>query len=418
MQEFTGYEYLQMDVAANTPEGGDKWVYEERLQWAADNASRLEAHAVGKVWKERPLYLKAVKALRKAEAGEPTGHMVGFDAVCSGMQIMSVVTGCYAGAKATGLIDQNRRPDAYTDVTTVMSHLLGTVINAARQKVKDATMKGLYGSRAEPKAIFGEDTKELEMFYTALKRIAPGACGLVSTLFNSWQSWHLTQEWVLPDGGYVRNRVMQKVKKRIEVNELNHTTFTYIYEENIGEDKGLKNIANVIHSLDAYILRGVIRRCSYDEERTPELHAVITEELLMRTDRDLPDYDPDNISDDVQRYMAHYKRSGVVDPVILPYLCETSIRCLPTEYLRKLNRILTTMLAHKAFPIITVHDEFKCHPNNMNHLRAHYRDILAELAEENLMKDILSQIYGKEVSFVKLTNDLGQHIRDANYALC
>ena len=69
------------------------------------------------------MYLKAVAAVRKAQAGTPTGHLVGFDAVCSGMQIMSALTGCHKGAHATGLVDPNHRADAYTDCTNLMSQL-------------------------------------------------------------------------------------------------------------------------------------------------------------------------------------------------------------------------------------------------------------------------------------------------------
>ena len=419
MKEFSGYEYLQMDVASNNPFSGDKLTFEERIAFTEANDANLENVLLEKgAWKERPLYLKAVQALRKAQQGKPTGHMVGSDAVCSGMQIMSVMTGCYAGAKATGLVDPSRRPDAYTDITNEMGNLLGQQMHHSRQEVKDSVMKGLYGSKAEPKKIFGEDTVELAKFYVALQTVAPGAWRLVDALLDSWNDWSLTQEWLLPDGGHVRNRVMQSVKKRIEVNELNHTTFTYQYKENEGEKNGLKNIANAIHSVDAWILRSVIRRCSYDAERTPEISNVITEELLERTNRNMPDYDPEAWSEDLTYYMEQYNRSGIVDVVILPWLSANNIRLLPTDYLKNLNTILQGMLEHKPFPIITIHDEYKCHPNNMNHLRRHYRDVLAELADANLMEDILSQLLGIKGTFTKLSDDLGTYIRQSNYSLC
>lgn len=53
----------------------------------------------------------------------------------------------------------------------------------------------------------------------------------------------------------------------------------------------------------------------------------------------------------------------------------------------------------------------------MNHLRQHYINIFAELAESNLLDDLLSQIHGKPGHFKKLSNNLGELIRGSNYAL-
>jgi hypothetical protein len=75
------------------------------------------------------------------------------------------------------------------------------------------------------------------------------------------------------------------------------------------------------------------------------------------------------------------------------------------------------MLVHSPFPVVTVHDEFKCGANHMNHLRQHYINIFAELAESNLLSDLLSQIHGTPCTFKKLSNDLGSKIRGSNYAL-
>lgn len=41
---------------------------------------------------------------------------------------------------------------------------------------------------------------------------------------------------------------MQKKEARIEVDELDHATFTYYYYENEGSKTGLSNAANVVHS--------------------------------------------------------------------------------------------------------------------------------------------------------------------------
>jgi hypothetical protein len=85
--------------------------------------------------------------------------------------------------------------------------------------------------------------------------------------------------------------------------------------------------------------------------------------------------------------------------------------------LAALAKILEGMLAYEPFPLVTVHDEFKAHANNLNHVRSQYREILAEIAESNVLDDILSQIHGCPGTFNKLSFNLPDQIRQSNYAL-
>jgi hypothetical protein len=249
MQKFTGYEYLLIDVA--NAWGLDKLLFEERIQWATDNLHNLEQMAIQAPKKTLPLYMKAVQAIRKAQRGERSGHLVGFDGVCSGVQIMSAITGCYEGAKATGLVDTGERPDAYSLTTKYMNEFLmaeGLAVTVSRDDAKQSLMTAYYGSRKTPKTLFGEDTPELNSFYRAAHKVAPGAWELLQDLLASWQPWALEHTWVLPDGYVAKVKVMEKKEARIEVDELDHATFTYEFYENVGLPSGLSNAANVVHS--------------------------------------------------------------------------------------------------------------------------------------------------------------------------
>jgi hypothetical protein len=412
MKEFTGFEYLLIDAANNF--GHDKLTFEERIGWATTYLPTLELLSIERGnWKEKPLYLKAVQAIRKAQAGKPTGHLVGLDAVCSGMQIMSALTGCIDGARATGLVDPDRRADAYTELTELMVQDLGYHLPGERAKVKNACMTSLYGSKKEPENEFGENTPELAAFYRAMVKMAPGACELLDDLLGSWQPYALVHEWILPDGYHARVKVMQATTCRIEVDELNHATFTYQYYINEGEKKGVKNAANVIHSIDGYVLRTLARRCNYDYEIVRMASDEIMFELLSRTPN------PEGVlTPQVAYYYDHFLRSGMVDVVILDHLTSGDIRLLPTSYLVKLSQIINTMLEHQPFPVVTIHDQFSAHANNMNHVRKHYREILAELADSDLLSDIFSQLHGYPVQYQKLSNSLGATIRQSNYGLC
>ena len=403
MQTFTGAEYLMIDAANHF--GLDKEVYEVRIQWAKDNLDNLEAMALDADDLHR--YNKAVIAIRKAQRKEPSGHLVGFDAICSGMQIMSAITGCFDGASATGLIHQDQRSNAYKIVTDTMNTLLLNEVKVSLQEAKEATMTTLYGSKAMPKKIFGEDTPELAAFYTALKMVAPGSMGLLHELLESWQPFALAHKWVLPDGFTANVKVMDDCDARIEVDELDHATFTYEWKENCGKPKGLSNVANVVHSIDGYIVRSLHRRCNYKESTVLKALGLLVGDVCEETKE----------SEKISYYIDLYKNSNMADVVILPYLTKSNVGLLSKKHKAALVVLCNQMLEYSPFPIVTNHDEFQCHANNMNYLRQQYNNVLADLADSLIIQDILSQIHGCKGTFTKLSNDLSGYIRNANYSL-
>lgn len=422
MQRFTGWQYLLIDVANQY--GLDKELFETRIEWATKNLDKLEELA--STADNKPLFLKACMAIRKAQQGIPSGHLVGFDGVCSGMQIMSALTGCLAGAEATGMVDPNKRADAYTAVTEAMNALLGNQgsdqIKVKRSDAKKATMTSLYGSKAQPVKIFGKDTAELDAFYAAMNQVAPGPWNLLQDLLASWQPNALAHEWQLPDGFNAKVKVMTKVdeddpRSRVEVDELGHSSFTYVYYINEPQKKGLANAANVVHSIDAYVLRCIHRRCNYDREMVENVDqlmsiAVTTRALSCNINGSQEITDPN-----IEYYVGLWEETGMADVVILPHITAENVLQVPTELLRKLMGITFEMLQHKPFPVVTIHDEFKCHPNNMNVLRQQYINVMAELAESTVLDYILSSIYGRKGTYPKLSHNLGSYIRKSNYAL-
>lgn len=414
MKEFTGFQYLMIDVANH--QGHDKERFEDRIQWSWNHLNELEDHIEDA--DEPELYAKAVQAIRKAQRGEPTGHRVGFDSVCSGMQIMSAITGCEAGADATGLIDPDRRADAYTDCTEIMRKYVPNLPDNERAKVKQATMTSLYGSKAEPKKVFGDGTDELNAFYKAMYELAPGACELLDDLLNSWQPYALSHDWQLPDGFDAHVKVIQKVENRIDVNELGGASFTYQYRENAGCESDRKNAANCIHSVDSYVLRSLIRRCNYDRELMEWATSYI-EMVLMERATGWHEPVTGHLDEDFLRLQQRYEDTKMPDIRILDYAMEWEMRAMTSEHLRALANILNMMLEHKPFPIIAIHDEFTAHANNLNHLRKHYREIMAGLAESVILDDILNTLYGTQGgTFPKKSPNLADKIRKSSYAIC
>ena len=274
-----------------------------------------------------------------------------------------------------------------------------------------------YGSKKTPKDIFGENTPQLGAFYSAAMQVAPGAWELLQDLLKSWQPYALAHRWKLPDGFDAVVKVMKKAEARIEVDELEHATFTYEFYENEGVKSGLSNVANVTHSMDAWVLRSMHRRCNYDLALALKAAELIRVELVER-DAGESQLSINDCPSKTAYYIERYRQSTLADVVILPWLDEYSTRFLDTEHLRALADILGGMLQYKPFELVTVHDEFRSHANNCNWVRWQYREILAEIAESNVLDDILSQIHGEPGSFNKLSFNLPAQIRGSSYALC
>lgn len=328
MEHFNGYEYIKIDIANQF--GLDKWKWEDRIKWVEDNRNDLDTLVDDA---DKPLlFIKAVKALKDAEDKIPTGFIMGLDSTASGIQIMAALIGCHKTAANVNLIDTGERNDLYTKIANHMTVVCGKVIN--REEVKYPVMTTFYCSTKQPEEAFGEDTPELKAFYEVLAEELPGAMEMLADIQGCWDTNALKHEWTLPDGHVASVKVMVSVNKKIEVDELDHATFTHRAEVNESDEYGLSLPANVIHSIDGYIVREMLR-----------------------------------------------------------------------------------MARLQGFELLTIHDSFWSSPNYMQNVRKNYATILADIADSDLIKNILDEITGEKEPFTKYSTDLGNEIRTSEYAL-
>lgn len=412
-QTFSGWEYLCIDLANHY--GMDKELFETRINWVYEHINHL-GWLVNKA-DDPVLFQKTAMQIERARRGEEIGHIVHFDACCSGIQIMSALTGCEAGAYNTGMIDPDQRMDAYSNTTGEMNSILDkqgmSSIEVPRKDVKQAVMTSGYGSKAVPKKVFGEG-EMLDTFYDAAMTIAPGAFKLMDELLESHRPFALQHTLVFPDGFVSLMKVMEKKETRIEVDELDHATFTLQYKVNEGTERGRANVANTIHGCDAYLLRGMERRCNYDPVVVRNAQEVLQYGALGYSagSEQMP------CTEELSELLPLCIRAHIADVALLPLLDWSNVMCLPKWMLTKLLSIVNDMLSYKPFPIITVHDAFGCHANNCNVTRYHYKEIMADFADSNLLEMLMCQLYEiEDGKYEKLSPNLGDKIRGSNYAL-
>ena len=185
---------------------------------------------------------------------------MGLDATASGLQIMGVLSGCLATCKATNLVNTGNREDVYESIAQEMT--AHGCSNIDRVMVKKPVMTVFYGSKAQPKAIFGEESPELFAFYDALKERLPGAYELMVILQSYWRSDVTHHSWTLPDGHRAIVPVTEVAEKKLEIDELNHMRVTYRVKVLANKDKGRALAANIVHSIDGFIVRAMVKKAA------------------------------------------------------------------------------------------------------------------------------------------------------------
>ncbi len=324
-QEVTKLDNLKIAVANHaghdklTWKGRIKW-FNQQLDWDMDQ------------FDEPILGSKALGAYYDAKNGRKTGYVMSIDATASGLQIMSALSGCKDTARVCNMINTGNREDVYQMIADKMNVLLNGKYGVTRGDVKKPCMTTFYNSMANPKQVFNEE--QLEAFYSTLDGLMPGAMYVMEDINACWQYDNNVHQWTLPDGHVAKVNVTEMVDTRIEIDELDHRTFTYRYNKQQPSENFRSLVANIIHSVDGYVAREMVRRNHYEG----------------------------------------------------------------------------TELVH-------IHDCFVFTPDAMQDVAQHYREIMAEIADSDLLQDILSEITGKQLTINKLSKDLSTDILNSEYML-
>lgn len=400
MQQFTGAQYLMMDVAAKF--GLDKENWDVRLAWFQENKHQLE-ELVTKA-DEQAGYLAGVMAYRKAKKGIASGYTISLDATSSGVQILAALSGCERSARACNLINTGNREDAYTIVYKSMNHSLGSVGYAKRENVKIAVMTSLYGSQAEPRKVFGEGSRELDQFYMTMPVELPGAWLLNTDLINLWNPEAYKHTFTLSDGFDVVLKVMSRVDESVYMLGVEHVVTRSVNQPKMKE---VSLAANIVHSIDGMVVREMQRRCQYNRAKIEGVLAISTygSRVDRKKDRDL------------LRLLRLYRESAFMSARIFDYIDGENAGHFTHEERMEVKYLAEGMLQHKPFEILTIHDCFRCLPNYGNAMRYHYAEIMSQMARSNMLSSIASQITGRHINVTK-KGDISQAILESDYAIC
>ena len=238
-------------VAIANHAGKDKLTWSERVNWASkQNVDDI-------VWKEPILGRKAVRALKDTQEGKPSGYVMNLDATSSGIQIMAILSGCKKTAKFVNCIDSTTRYDLYTEIAEMMNRKLPKPVS--RKIVKQVAMTHFYNSKATPKALLS--SKELEVFYEIITGLLPGAEDIMNTINECWNYDAEYHSWIMPDGHTVYIPIIEGINGVYSDNELGDIPLRWYHQTKSDNFRSL--CPNVIHSIDGYVAREMVRRCDF-----------------------------------------------------------------------------------------------------------------------------------------------------------
>lgn len=313
--------------------GLDKITFEERIEWFDAHENEMinqYDEVIIPIDAEKPILMtKALIAYRDACQAYPSGYLCELDATASGLQIMAALSGCMNTAYEVNMVVPNVRKDLYNTVAVGMGDILGHDI--PRAKVKKPVMTHYYNSKQTPKLYMNQ--KELDAFYSVLDNNFEGAEQVMQAINECWDPTALSHCWTLPDGHVSRVKTMTYKHGNSYIPEFD-INLDYVYWINRGNMNYRSLAPNVIHSIDGYVAREMVRRA-----------------------------------------------------------------------------------AKLGYELCHIHDCFMFHPNYFEQTCQLYREILAEIADSNLLSDILSEITGKKIGITKSTERLSQSILNSQYML-
>lgn len=402
MQMHSGSEYLKIDIANNF--GLDKKDWDERKDWFDQHELKLDS--LIKQADEPALFFSGIQAWKDYKNKKPIHYPISLDATSSGIQILSALTGDREAAKLCNVVDTGHREDAYNGIYNHMLSMLDEAAKIDRKLTKQAIMTAFYGSTAMPKNVFGEG-RLLEVFYESLETLAPGAWELNQAMLALWNPDALSNDWILPDNFHVHVPVMQTVTST--VHWLNKP-YDVNYVINAPMDQGRSLGANMTHSIDGMMVREMLARCYWNQEKMEKISALLDPNAPKLSNNRQTVGTGNEL---VIKLWKHYERTGFLSARILDVLTANNIGHVDKTVIHD----LVCTMPKKPFQVIAVHDCFRCLPQYGNDLRKQYNQILSDISRSNLLSDILSQITGRVINTGKLDNSLWKDILHADYAL-
>lgn len=349
----SGLRYLKIDIANSF--GLDKQTYEKRIAFVDENSIQTLIDISDEA-DSKYEYRNAVEALYDNNRGFPVEHITYLDCTNQALQLYAVLTSCKDTAYLCNISSGDVLTDAYGVLAIAMNEITGLDI-FDRNNCKKALMTTLYGK------IDGEVEIIKYMIENGIE----------------YQSL-ITDEELASAFQKAMRAIAPHAMRAMDVLQSLNKADQDVYFWTMPDGFKVK----------------------YDVKSSQKL------EISCKTKSGVKFH----FDREVQVYKSSEYNRGMSPNVIHSvdgYVAREMVRRM-TQHCSEFNRY------YPAF-ITTIHDAFGTHPNNAEEMTWHYTNIMCELNDSDLLRNIMSQISGSVMLSIKkntLTNDM---IRSSIYKL-
>lgn len=274
---------------------------------------------------------------------------------------------------------KNHKVDPYKQVFKRIPELQGL----ERDNQKKCVMQYIYCGNAKVKEVCKEYK---DAFVDAFASALPKSQAFREACLKAWDSNCEEYSWQLPDGFQVNQKV-EKVLYELGIQEILMEIKVNGHITNVHPnwkvpctlqkgDNGTRSIApNVIHSIDAYIMRELVRRC-YGSFKTDLKDIKRTKNNKFSNPKAVTIYNM-------------FKMTGMISLNILNYLNKDDE--LSEEYYDAIKSIVDT-LPKNRFYIKPIHDEFCCREEFREDMVNVFNQILVELYKSDYLEYVSKEL--------------------------
>lgn len=400
---------ILINDCVKTALGLDKATFAQRVASVKPYAE-MKAEAEKLTGADKVLALSALENLKTAhETGEINNFSL-WDASSSGATWISILTRDVVGLNNVGAICE-KPGNLYGDMVAEWNQAHNTKLTKLEWKL--FTVPYYYGGDSNVKAALGE--KGLEEYRGFYSKYLPGAGDFRQQCLDAWDSSADHYSWYMPDGFTVYMPVLTDAAKQ-KVSVKNSAGNTVSCEPMIkvlgprkkGADHTRGLGASLIHSLDAYGLREMVRMAHLTKE-----HAL---DIINNKVTPVDDFVMELAPWKVQNALKGFKVSGIMSTRLFYLLDEREGKMPLPKHVVDAMKAIIPHLPDEEFELIHVHDEFGCLPVYVNDMRRNYNYICAQVYKGNLMK-YYNKVLGMTVAIRAYDQAVYEALMEADYLL-
>ena len=430
MKTLTSYEYALKTLSNHAFKGSDKETLEVQVALGKKLLPMLPTLSTMEGVKEfsqshvlEASNIRGLMSLSKDILNNEFGW-VPLDTASSQSLITSAITRDSRCLNEIFHLDSNMPSDIYTTIGEEIraTFNLGDI---PRKIIKKALMAWGYGGSA---GLCSLTQTKPEQLNEVMEDIADelgfqGIYNMRQACLDAWDEDALEHSWELPDGYEIHQVITQDTfardlltgqyiypAKRVEITLNGKQRGIDCRWSKVGKrnkrESGTRSIgANLIHSLDAFLMREIVRRCKQDFNIKPEQFKEVIESGFSI-----------NVSDaKAADIYGMWKETSVVSLNILNHLHVGDT--LPSDYYEAICRVID-VLPSEGFDIRPIHDEFACLPRYANSMRKQFNHLISELYQSTILQYFCKQF---ELLDIKPMEDVKpevvEQILEADYLL-